>query len=343
MAMPSTYSHTQGLGVSQGVRPPLEEFQIGWICASPIEGAAAQTMLDEKFGPLEEQADGDTSIYTLGRIGKHCVAIACTSGRYGTTSATTVANHMMRTFSQSLRVGLMVGVGGGIPSTKDDIRLGDIVISYPSDSCGGVLQHDMGRMEQSGRFERTGSLNSPPRPLLAAADQMNMATLQDEPLYPLYIEQTIQKNERTRRSFSPPDSSTDRLFQIHNKHPEDAESCDNCLKEWQVERAERKDPVPQPYYGIIASGNTVVKDGRTREKLRRETGALCCEMEAAGLMQDFPCIVIRGICDYADGHKNDHWQGYAALAAASYTKELLSYIPRYQVSQAKLVVEICCK
>ncbi|KAL4957112.1 hypothetical protein BDW69DRAFT_180996 [Aspergillus filifer] len=64
-------------------------------------------------------------------------------------------------------------------------------------------------------------------------------------------------------------------------------------------------------------------------------------MEAAGLMQDFPCIVIRGICDYSDSHKNKQWQGYAALAAASYAKELLSYVPRGQVSQEKLVTEIC--
>jgi nucleoside phosphorylase len=84
-----------------------------------------------------------------------------------------------------------------------------------------------------------------------------------------------------------------------------------------------------------------MKHGRIREQLRKETGALCFEMEAAGLMQDFPCIVIRGICDYADSHKNQQWQGYAALAAVSYTKELLGYIPRGQVSKEKLATEIC--
>lgn len=58
-------------------------------------------------------------------------------------------------------------------------------------------------------------------------------------------------------------------------------------------------------------------------------------------MMDFPCIVIRGICDYADSHKNKQWQGYAALAAASYTKELLSYIPVGHVSQEVLIKELC--
>src|SRR5215471_14413021 len=108
--------------------PALEEFQIGWICALPIEAAAANLMLDENFGILEEQDPADPSSYILGRIGKHYIVIACLpGGQYGTTSATIVANNMMRTFSKSLRIGLMVGIGGGIPSAAHDIRLGDIV------------------------------------------------------------------------------------------------------------------------------------------------------------------------------------------------------------------------
>ena len=66
-------------------------------------------------------------------------------------------------------------------------------------------------------------------------------------------------------------------------------------------------------------------------------------MEAAGLMMDFPCIIIRGICDYSDSHKNKQWQGYAALTAASYAKELLKYVPRGQVSREELVMDICGK
>ncbi|PLN80578.1 WD40-repeat-containing domain protein [Aspergillus taichungensis] len=342
MASPSTYSsYTQRLGVSHDARPPLEEYQIGWICALPHEAAAAQEMLDEEFGSLDQQDNTDPNIYTLGRVGKHHVVIACLSGQYGTTSATTVANHMIRTFSQSLRIGLMVGIGGGIPSTENDIRLGDIVISYPSGTCGGVFQHDMVKVSQDGKLHRTGFLNSPPRLLLAAANEMRKSSLRRDPLYPIYLEQTIQKNARLQKNFSPPDPSTDRLFQIQNTHPATADTCDNCLTEWEVKRVEREDKIPQPHYGIIASGNSVVKDGKAREQLQKETGALCCEMEAAGLMQDFPCIVIRGICDYADGHKNKQWQNYAALAAASYTKELLNYVPRFQVSQEKLMVDIC--
>lgn len=49
-------------------------------------------------------------------------------------------------------------------------------------------------------------------------------------------------------------------------------------------------------------------------------------MEAAGLMNAFPCVVIRGICDYADSHKNKVSQPYAAAAAAAYAKELLKVL-----------------
>lgn len=54
---------------------------------------------------------------------------------------------------------------------------------------------------------------------------------------------------------------------------------------------------------------------------------MCFEMEAAGLMNDFPCLVIRGICDYADSHKNKTWQAYAAATAAACAKDILTIVP----------------
>ena len=44
-------------------------------------------------------------------------------------------------------------------------------------------------------------------------------------------------------------------------------------------------------------------------------------------MNDFRCLVIRGICDYADSHKNKTWQPYAAATAAACAKEILSLVP----------------
>ncbi|KIW89863.1 uncharacterized protein Z519_09292 [Cladophialophora bantiana CBS 173.52] len=62
-------------------------------------------------------------------------------------------------------------------------------------------------------------------------------------------------------------------------------------------------------------------------------------MEAAGIMNHFPCLVVRGICDYSDSHKNKRWQGYAAKAADAYTKDLLLRIPPNRVQAEKKITE----
>ncbi|KAF2150697.1 purine and uridine phosphorylase [Myriangium duriaei CBS 260.36] len=321
--------------------PPQDEFQVGWICALPIEAAAAKLMLDERYGLLNDQDPSDTNTYELGRVGIHKVVIACLPiGQYGTTSATLVATNMLRTFSKSLRIGLMVGIGGGIPSLDRDIRLGDIVVSSPEGTCGGVIQHDRGKRQKDGELLRTGCLNSPPRSLLNAVSALRSECIIEESRFPGFIEEAINRNPRTSRNFARPDASSDRLFAAQYDHTLGNDSCDECPTAWEVCR-EARDPQPVPHYGVIASGNQLIKNGVTRDAIGQDTGALCFEMEAAGLMQDFPCIVIRGICDYSDSHKNKRWQGYAALSAAAYTKELLSFVPRGQISQERLVTEVC--
>jgi hypothetical protein len=84
----------------------------------------------------------------------------------------------------------------------------------------------------------------------------------------------------------------------------------------------------------------VVKHGVERDEISKGLGGvLCFEMEAAGLVNEFPCIVIRGICDYADSHKNKQWQEYAAATAAAFAKELLNIIPANQVANTRTVDE----
>jgi nucleoside phosphorylase len=87
------------------------------------------------------------------------------------------------------------------------------------------------------------------------------------------------------------------------------------------------DPYVIIHRGTIASGELVIKDGKLRDKLAKQYSILCFEMEAAGALADFPCIVIRGISDYCDSHKNDSWHGYAAAAAAAYARQLFFHMP----------------
>ncbi|EPS37481.1 hypothetical protein H072_8811 [Dactylellina haptotyla CBS 200.50] len=59
------------------------------------------------------------------------------------------------------------------------------------------------------------------------------------------------------------------------------------------------------HYGLVASGNQVVKDADLRDSI----------------------FIIRGICDYADSNKNDDWHEYAAIVSAAFAKQLLEYLP----------------
>jgi len=120
---------------------------------------------------------------------------------------------------------------------------------------------------------------------------------------------------------------------------EEGENCRFCDRAQVVKRKPRDMRV---HYGLVASGNQVIKDSISRDKLNKDLGGnvLCVEMEAAGLMNNFPCIIIRGICDYADSHKNKDWQEYAAAVAAGFAKELLGYVQPSDVDGEHAVKDI---
>ncbi|KAN0087362.1 hypothetical protein V8E54_001050 [Elaphomyces granulatus] len=294
-----------------------DDYTVGWICALQAELAASQAMLGEEHPDLL-QAENDTNTYTLGRIGQHNVVLACLpSGTTGISAAATAARDLLRSFPK-VRFGLMVGVGGGAPSNpsedpRKDIRLGDVVVSKPEGNCGGVLQYDFGKTVKDGKFIQTGSLNKPP----TGAPSGSM----------------LELNPAMQQDFNYRNPEDDQLFQPDFDHMDSEKDCKSCDKEHLVQRIPRTTNVPVIHYGLIGSGNRVMRHGVMRENLRRERGILCFEMEAAGLMDNFPCLVIRGICDYSDTHKNKHWQPYAAATAAAYAKELLEVIPPVQVDK----------
>jgi nucleoside phosphorylase len=312
-----------------------DDYTVGWICALPLEMAAARAMLDDIHAD-SAMPPNDHNAYTLGRIGAHNVVVACLpAGVYGTTSAATVATQMLSSFG-SIRFGLMVGIGGGVPSKEADIRLGDIVVSKPTGSFGGVVQYDYGKTIMENRFERTGVLNKPPQLLLTAITKLQADHRLKPSRIPDFLSEMVAKYPTMVSEFTYRDQRLDRLFEAEYEH-ESEDACDNCNGSRLVARTTRDGYDPLIHYGLIASGNQVMKHGRTRDRLARELGILCFEMEAAGLMDSFPCLVIRGICDYADSHKNKQWQEYAAATAAAYAKELLSVIPASQVDKIQTV------
>ncbi|KAF7587105.1 hypothetical protein BBP40_007711 [Aspergillus hancockii] len=307
------------------VRLRCEDYSVGWVCALPIELAAAQEMLDEEHDRPDYKALRGDTLYTFGHINQHNVVIACLpAGQIGTSIAAMMATRMTATFT-SIRFVLMVGVGGGIPSQQADIRLGDVVISQPGEQHGGVVQYDFGKDVPQG-FRRSGTLNKPPTMLLQAINNLKAKHLRRKSALAEYL--LPLSNQRT---FIRPE--TDDLFKWDYEHVE-GPTCEKCDPQNLVKRSLRQNKDVMVHYGIIASGNRVIRDGKTRQMLRDELGDIICfDMEAAGLMDCFPCLVIRGICDYSDSHKNKDWQPYAAIAAAAATKELLSVIPATQVRE----------
>jgi nucleoside phosphorylase len=298
--------------------PTIDEYTVGWICALPVELGASRAMLDEEYSPLPKDPV-DNNFYTFGRISRHNVAMACLPlGQYGITSAATVATDMRRTFP-NLRINLMVGVGGGAPGDNMDIRLGDVVVSKPGNGTGGVIQYDFGKQLAGGKFEQTGVLNSPSAIILTALGTMQARHSINPTSFAKYLGDLPSH-------FSTPGSDKDRLFDWNYDHV-GGQDCGDCDKARIVPRLLRESPLPIPHYALIASGSQVMKDGRTRERLRRDHGIACFEMEAAGMLNHSQCAVIRGICDYSDSHKNKIWQPYAAATAAAYAKELLTLIP----------------
>lgn len=325
-----------------------DEYTVGWITALALEAAAAEAMLDVEHEEPQWQHENDHNNYTLGSIGKHNVVIASLPETYGPTAAATAVSQMLSTF-KSIRIGLMVGIGGGIPNLESghDIRLGDIVVSRPEDTFGGVKQYNFGKTTAGGIFQPQGFLNSPPRVLLNAVNKLKRTHLRQPSDIPNILKEMekrypfMVKPKQGGPSYLHQGLENDRLFPPSYKHKEGAKTCEECDKKQEIERPPRSDQDPFIYYGTIASGNRVIKDAETRDRLGKE--CLCFEMEAAGLMNDFPCLVIRGICDYADSHKNKRWQNYAAATAAAYAKELLRVTPVHGLKELPNAARVMMK
>lgn len=352
--------------------PTYKMYTIGWIAALDKELTAALAMLDETHGQPDDfkQNDKDSNTYSWGRIGDHSIVIASLGGEnYGLTSAATTATCMANSLPH-LRFGLLVGIGAGVPNLEEnDVRLGDVVVGIPKNGHPGVVQYDLGKMKENDQFQRVGALAPPPTVLLKAVDKLRAKQRLKGSRLPEILSQAVQNypmlaDPKGRDpAFTYQGAESDRLFEPTSVHVSggisgqnlsggtkrrrigDTQSCDGCDVEREIEREERPTSDPEIHYGTIASGDLVIQDGVFRDKLLKRLGTdvLCYEMWAAGLVSNFPCLVVRGICDYADSHKNDRWQNYAALAAAAYTKELLGTIDARKVELAdkmeKMVTE----
>lgn len=292
-----------------------EDYKIAIICALPTELMAVRSLFDDFRDEAFPQHENDTNTYALGRLGCHnVVAAGLAYGEYGMNAATKVASDIGKSFP-AVKWYFVVGIGGGVPSRKRDIRLGDVVVST------GVIQHDIGKaIQRESEFHSTGIVQRPHRSLMTA-----LCLIQSDPgLHHGSLDPHIQQIVDLRPEYERPSEVHDRLFHSHVQHEEGQDTCNNC-KGPEISKVPRP-AGPRVHYGLIASGNQVIKDAIRRDRIGAELDVLCCEMEGAGVMaagESGHCLIIRGICDYADSHKNDIWHNYAAATAAAYTKFFL--------------------
>ena len=315
---------------------PHLPYTIGWLCALGVELAAAQAVLDEQHPDLL-LAEHDSNAYVLGRIGQHNVVIATLPiGRPGTSPAAVAATNLLRSFP-NIRFGFLVEVGGGAvgqtqSDPRNDIRLGDVVVS------SALIQYDYGKLLHDGKFIQTGSLNGIPTSVGTALAKLRANARLRGYEFPAVVDDLGQTYSDA--GFDRPDK--DQLFKTsytHNKSA--ADDCSMCDLDQTVSRQMRERPnIPHVHYGTIGSANQVLRDPVTRNKLREEENILCVEIEAAGLMHDFPCVVVRGICDYCDSHKNKDWQPCAAAVAAAYSKELIQTVTPASLADQRPAIDI---
>jgi nucleoside phosphorylase len=159
------------------------------------------------------------------------------------------------------------------------------------------------------------------------------------------IGEVLAKTPRLRKEFARPEPESDLLYRSQVIHSEgDGSGCattcgrDSNSLVFRAPRSENEDD-PAIHYGLIASGSRTMRDALTRDRLVEEIGVLGFDTQAAGLMNYFPCLVIQGICDYSDSHRNKKWQGYAAMVAAAYAKDILCQVAPMRTTGRALVMK----
>ncbi|OAQ99423.1 hypothetical protein LLEC1_07604 [Akanthomyces lecanii] len=303
---------SDGAGHTRRVVPRREECTVAWICALNIELEASRAMLDDQY--VLPPIAGDDNLYVLGHIGKHKVVMTGLAGQYGNTRAAIVATDLKRSFP-GIRAIFIVGIGGGAPS-MGDVHLGDVVVGT------SVMQYDFGKLNADEQFQVTAVAKHTTGRLASAISIFR--TRHDAHGCG---EQMLNLMQSRLPNLSRP-SHPDYLFQAsYDHHPSAALTCADCDLNRLLPRAPRSPDIPAVFYGGIASGNSVMKNARRRDEISARHKLLCFEMEAAGAMGTSQCLAIRGICDYADSHKNEAWQQYAAAIAAAYTRLFLQYMP----------------
>lgn len=328
------------------------DFQVAIISALPLENNAVLCSLDEHWDDANYvygRAEGDPTQYRFGRCGGQPVVIVILH-KIGMEAATTAAQSLRMSFP-SINLVLLVGVCGAVPWTPDEkkteIVLGDVIVSEVLVQLDNIRQYPHGTQRRQDTI-----YDSPMKPSEEVIGLLQCLKTQAE-LNSLRKKMMDNLGELLRKpamDTSCPPVSEDKLFEpnyIHRHHsgcPEcstlksvcnaalksscDAISCDGAKliqRERLLAQVNGAPPSHMIHFGSIGTGNVVMKSAEHRDECAKSEKVIGFEMEGAGIWNKFNCLIIKGVCDYADSHKNKKWQKYAAAVAASVAKGVLGY------------------
>ncbi|EGY20717.1 uncharacterized protein VDAG_10277 [Verticillium dahliae VdLs.17] len=296
------------------------DFTVAWIAPLAIEADAATLMLDGLYPDRFEHKRGDDYVFLPGHLQglKIIIATLPVGEEYGTGSAAAIASQV-KSFFPNIWFGLLVGVAAGLPNLARapprDIRLGDVLVAVADGEQPGLVAYDLGK-DTGGDLELLHSgrvLAKTERIVRSAITSIQRRMPSDSQIFLRHFD-FLQKKVEAMGKFVDPGQDKDKLYDTDDKG----------------ETIERT----RVWYGSIGSGDKLMKNARNRDRLRDRFDLIGLEMEAAGTMNQIPVGVIRGVCDYADKHKNKDWQPYAAAMAAAYAKAvLLEIIPKRTASE----------
>lgn len=290
---------------------------LAFLCPLYVELKAVKATFDEDLG--SEDVEGITCHYgTLSS--RETVAIQLPLRHTGPANAATYATTLINSHKSLKSHGsyyFLVGIAGGIWSQRQDVRLGDVVIATT------VWDWQAGKITQNG-FEHSRHPEDAPKELLRKLPEFLDRRERTGGLIAHRIEIMQQGQAERDDRWDYQGRENDVLFEADYPHT-GARTCASCDNQKIVQRDVRSDSLPYVHDGKIASGTVLLKSAEHRAALQQDD-VLAVEMEACGVLDPHKFIVVRGISDYADSHKNDIWHGYAAATAAACARLLVEVL-----------------
>ncbi|RYP17701.1 hypothetical protein DL765_004379 [Monosporascus sp. GIB2] len=140
----------------------------------------------------------------------------------------------------------------------------------PEGQYGGIVQYDLGK-DLDGAFRLKGFLSPPPSRLMSAVGRMRSDHLVAENKVDDFVSTLLQKSRRLT-TYKRPSSDMDVLFDADYPHPPTEPTCENCDKGKLIHRRVREADSSEIHYGLIASGDRVMRCAVKRDILCFEMG-----------------------------------------------------------------------